>query len=238
MSVLSNEDKVYLRRMSRYVQSLGKGSDATIDEFYYDETIEQSFNKFKRDVSMIGGFTNIYGSEIPPGYLDLIEKVLDSIDASEFYIDTYEVNSLLFQVTLDSDKEDLYVLCYYYYNVTNDSSIDIDEETAENMITILEEEGIEPEDRGMLHLDYNGGGDSGYINHEFSNGQTVPSEFESRCYEELEESFGGWEIDAGSQGVFVIDFNERTIIIEHGENTETSEEIELFSESFSKSVES
>lgn len=236
MSVLSNEDKIYLRRMGRYVQSLGKGSNATIDEFYYDGTIEESFNDFKRDVSRVDGFTNIYGSEIPPGYLKLIKKVMDNIDASEYYIDA-EVNSLSFAVTLDIDEQFLYVLCDYYYNIVEDKSVDIDEEDVEKMLDILEHNGIEPEYNGELRLDYNGGGDSGYINSAFSNGETVPAEFESWCYEQLESDFGGWEINEGSQGEFIIDFNERTIIISHGENQETSNTITLFSENFSKQVE-
>jgi hypothetical protein len=62
-------------------------------------------------------------------------------------------------------------------------------------------------------LKYNGGGDSGYIESDFENGEPSPGAVEEWCYQQLEENFGGWEINEGSQGEFQFDFNEKTVIL-------------------------
>jgi hypothetical protein len=87
----------------------------------------------------------------------------------------------------------------------------------------LEHEGIED-----MTISYNGSGDSGYIESDYTsknkNGQ-IDEDIEHICYDLLEE-YGGWEINEGSQGT--IYFTKDEIEINHEWNTEesyTSDEI-------------
>lgn len=87
----------------------------------------------------------------------------------------------------------------------------------------LEHEGIED-----MTVSYNGSGDSGYIESDYTsknkNGQ-IDEDIENICYDLLKE-YGGWEINEGSQGT--IDFTKDTIDVNHEWNTEesyTSDEI-------------
>jgi hypothetical protein len=104
------------------------------------------------------------------------------------------------------------------------------------MIEEWEEKGVLnmieiPED-GYLNLKYNGGGDSGYIESDFDNGQPVPTEIEEWGYQQLEENFGGWEINEGSQGEFQFDFNEKTVVLAHTYNTILDKSNTIWDEDF------
>jgi hypothetical protein len=79
----------------------------------------------------------------------------------------------------------------------------------------LEKEGIE-----YMDVTYEGGGDSGSVNTEYTsqNGSgQINQDIENICYDLLRE-YGGWEINEGSQGKIIFTKNE--IEIEHEWNTE------------------
>jgi len=104
------------------------------------------------------------------------------------------------------------------------------------MIEEWEEKGVFddvsiPED-GYLTLKYNGGGDSGYIESDFENGEPSPGAVEEWCYQQLSDNFGGWEINEGSQGEFQFDFNEKTVILQHTYNTMLDETNTIWEEEF------
>jgi len=87
----------------------------------------------------------------------------------------------------------------------------------------LEYEGIED-----MTVNYNGSGDSGYIESGYTsknkNGQ-IDEDIEHICYDLLQE-YGGWEINEGSQGIII--FTKDEVDIQHEWNTEesyTSDEI-------------
>ena len=81
-------------------------------------------------------------------------------------------------------------------------------------------------------LEYNGGGDSGYIESQFGSGENVPANIEDFCYNALEDSHGGWEINEGSQGRFVFDKKNKIITLEHTYNEESNEKLNLFTSKF------
>ena len=54
------------------------------------------------------------------------------------------------------------------------------------------------------------------------------------CYQELENHFGGWEINEGSDGRFIFDFNESTVFLDHTYNTEEQQIDTLYEENFDK----
>ena len=91
----------------------------------------------------------------------------------------------------------------------------------------------------FVKVDYSGGGDSGYIE---SNGYTddgdvniqIPAGLEDYIYQILESNYGGWEINEGSDGVFIFNFNDSTVTLEHTYNTEENQTDTLYEESFAK----
>ena len=104
------------------------------------------------------------------------------------------------------------------------------------MIEEWEEKGVFndtsiPEDNYLV-LKYNGGGDSGYLESDFDNGEPVPTEVEEWCYQQLEDNFGGWEINEGSQGEFQFYFDEKNVILSHTFNIEESITNTLWEEEF------
>lgn len=236
MAILTDEDKVYLRRMSRFIQSLGK-KEAIVAEYYYDDVVD-SFKQFKEYLlNSEWNFTNISEADIPEGFRQIVSKVLKSINISNiFQVDIDDINQLSFELTLNCRDNNLTLSYDYYYYETDERQVEFPNES--EVINNLIENGVNPEEDGMLYLDYSGGGDSGYINGAFANGEDVPADFEEWCYNALEEDFGGWEIDAGSQGQFVINFEDNTIVLNHGINEETSSTEIIFTENFSKEVES
>ena len=83
-----------------------------------------------------------------------------------------------------------------------------------------------------MRLGYNGGGDDGSIESSFDNGSPVPTEIEEWCYKELEEHFGGWEINEGSQGEFEFNFKTKVVDLRHSYNTQDSSSDTLWEEDF------
>jgi len=67
---------------------------------------------------------------------------------------------------------------------------------------------------------FNGGGDSGEIDRTTHNGVNVPNDVLNFLYSWLENFYGGWEINEGSQGGFIFDPSERAVFLDFSENTE------------------
>ena len=80
------------------------------------------------------------------------------------------------------------------------------------------------------NINYEGSGDSGYIESDIIfNDNTrgdFPNELENWMYDQLGQ-FGGWEINEGSQGEFHFNFDNKSIVLNHGENYETDETYEI-----------
>ena len=89
-------------------------------------------------------------------------------------------------------------------------------------------------EEGILTARYNGGGDSGYLESNFEEtGEPIPAEIEDWCYRQLERNYGGWEINEGSDGVFIFNFNDSTIVHEHTDNIDVNDTNTLYEENFS-----
>lgn len=74
-------------------------------------------------------------------------------------------------------------------------------------------------------IEYHGSGDEGFI--EGITGLPIDLDsdelekyLESWAYDLLEENWGGWEINEGSQGTITIDVKAREVHVHHGENVE------------------
>jgi hypothetical protein len=84
-----------------------------------------------------------------------------------------------------------------------------EEELDESLLEEFKKEGITE-----VHFDFNGGGDSGYIESEGTTNNSTPvtasGELENVMYGML-NNYGGWEINEGSHGQFTINVEEGTI---------------------------
>lgn len=78
---------------------------------------------------------------------------------------------------------------------------------------------------GVVTIDYDGSGDSGYINDISIEPERDISEahqdLEEFAYDTLSNKHGGWEINEGSCGTITIDFTENKVRIEHNERIES-----------------
>lgn len=71
---------------------------------------------------------------------------------------------------------------------------------------------------GILEVTYSGSGDSGCIDGIEIARADAGTDIETFVYDQLETRFGGWEINEGSQGTMIIDFDKCTVKWSHQEN--------------------
>jgi len=229
-NILTPEEKKYLGKVSRYLSSLGISyGEITFEMEPDDDEISYGENYFPTH------FENNYTAEIPDGLVPILKKIISYVDDEGLYDELPNDANIVYQgfeITIDSVKKEISLTHMYSYQTEGGSQgVEYDD-----MIEEWEEKGVFdeteiPED-DYLVLKYNGGGDSGYIESNFESGQPVPPEIEEWCYQELEENFGGWEINEGSQGEFQFYFDKKYVILSHAYNIEESISNTLWEEEF------
>ena len=237
-NILTTEEKKYLNMICNYLKSLGMREGTISIELEYNQ---YSVDENTIDWKYITHFDNNYRAEIPEGLLPILKKVWSYVVDEGLYeltddVDMVNYNSI--EINIDSDDKTLTVRNdYSYYTESDGSSTLYDSEEEKEMFDGWMENELKetevPED-GYLTIKYNGSGDSGYMEGNFEEtGDPIPAEIEDWCYRELESNYGGWEINEGSQGMFIFNFNDSTITLEHTDNVEESESNTLFEVKFS-----
>jgi hypothetical protein len=235
--ILTPEEKKYLNRTCNYLASLGmtEGTiDINLDSDHYDLSHEDI------DWKYVQHFDNNYRAELPEGLLPILKKVMNYV-VDEGVFESPDIESMSYQnisIEIDCSRKELTVTHdYSYYSRDEGSSIayDSDEDKARFDKWMEEDmQDVEVPSDGVLTLSYNGGGDSGYIESSFDEtSDAVPASIENWCYSQLESHFGGWEINEGSDGRFIFNFNNSTVELDHTYNIEESESKTLFEENFS-----
>ena len=230
-NILTPEEKKYLGKISRYLNSLGMSLGEIEFEMEPDqEVIDYSPNDFPTH------FQNNYNAEIPDGLVSILKKIIDYVDDDDLHRDLPYDGNLDYQrfdITIyANEKKEISLTHIYSFQIGGEpQGVEYDD-----MIEEWEEKGVFndtsiPEDNYLV-LKYNGGGDSGYIESDFENGEPSPGAVEEWCYQQLEENFGGWEINEGSQGEFQFDFNEKTVILSHTYNTMLDSSNTIWEEEF------
>lgn len=235
--ILTPEEKKYLNRTCNYLASMGM-TEGTIsielDSDQYDLSNEDI------DWKYIQHFENNYRADLPEGLIPILKKVMNHvIDGGKY--ESPDIESMSYQmisIEIDCTRKELTVTHdYSYYDRGDGNSIryDSDEDKARFDKWMEEDmQDVEVPSDGILTLSYNGGGDSGYIESSFDEtSDASPASIENWCYRELEDHFGGWEINEGSDGRFIFNFNNSTVDLEHTYNIEESESKTLFEENFS-----
>jgi hypothetical protein len=230
-NILTPEEKKYLGKVSRYLSSLGMSyGEIQFEMEPDDDEISYRENYFPTH------FENNYTAEIPDGLVPILKKIISYVDDEGLYNDLPNDSNIDYQgfdITIYvGEKKEISLTHTYSFQTEGDTQgVEYDD-----MIEEWEEKGVFndtsiPEDNYLV-LKYNGGGDSGYIESDFENGEPSPGVVEEWCYQQLEENFGGWEINEGSQGEFQFDFNEKTVILSHTYNIEESRSNTLWEEEF------
>jgi hypothetical protein len=230
-NILTPEEKKYLGKVSRYLASMGmRHGDINFEMEPDDEEISYEEEYFPTR------FDNNYYAEIPDGLVPILKKIINNFGDADLFSnlpnDVGQIDYQRFEITISVGKKEIALThIYSYFGEGDSSSVEYDD-----MIEEWEEKGVFddvsiPED-GYLTLKYDGGGDSGYIQSDFDNGEPSPGAVEEWCYQQLEENFGGWEINEGSQGEFQFDFNEKTVILSHTYNTMLDSSNTIWEEEF------
>jgi hypothetical protein len=238
-NLLTPEDKQYLRRVSRYLGSLGM-RDGTI-ELELDNSYVYDFSDINWE-NEASHFSNNYSAEVPDGLLPIFKKIGDYIEENDLLQGPEEddINYERIDIDIDTEKQEISMTHWWsFYGRGDSNSVSWDGEEGKQMLEEWEKEGVledlEIPNNGILTLKYNGSGDSGYIESSFEEtGDHAPTTIEDWCYRELERNFGGWEINEGSDGEFVFNFHDMTVELNHTYNTEETEVDTIYEESFTE----
>jgi len=172
--------------------------------------------------------------ELPPSITNYLDNLYEKISNMEIESDEDDVNYSIIEVIFDFDDNVFRILLTDYVYVTQsfstESELDENDEKEKEIIETLNQ--WLSEGHKFVKVDYSGGGDSGYIegagHGEGGIGDIeIPAGFENYLYNMLELNYGGWEINEGSQGTFIINTEEKTVTLEHGMNDERPVDSEL-----------
>ncbi len=233
-NILTLEEKKYLQRVCRYLGSLGMTNGIIEFEFDYSE-----FDCEDVDWKQITTFSNNYTAEIPDVMIEISKKLLNYVCENDLIRtpDVDDINWQRIEIDLDCEDSTISVVLDYNYYDTGDTETDTrsleEEEENESLREVFDvlEDDPDIQDR-ILTIDYSGGGDSGYLEDSFNNADSVPAVVSDFCYNMLENRFGGWEINEGSQGHFEIDLDKKEITLNHTYNLDETGRDTLLEEKF------
>jgi hypothetical protein len=233
--ILTDDDKKYLRRVSNYLKSLGiqyGNIEIALDEVGWGD--------IKWDE--ITHFSNNYTADVPEGLILILKKITNYIAKNNLgEVAGSELEWYRGEFDIDTVRQEITVSEYWTEYGNNDvvsEEFEDEPELFENINLIIEETekqtGKKIKVPKELTINFEGSGDSGYLNDNFENTiLTLPASIEDWCYQTLENGFGGWEMNEGSSGNFVFDLKEKTITLNYYENVEIGRTNSIYEESFS-----
>lgn len=232
---LTENQKFILRKLSKYIQSYGiKRADITIESDFYN-----SLDDYFRDRI---GFSNNWSVQLPEFANSTLYDIVQYLSKNDA-LDSLDIDSLNYDnlsIIIHTDTQMIEITRDYGYTDEGDTSgltWGDDTDDTELVTTLLNSvRASKLSSNNVIRLNYYGGGDSGYLEGAFEGGGSVPSDVEDWCYGRLEDNFGGWEINEGSQGYFTFDLHKKIIELEHTYNEDVNESDEILNLSFGKSV--
>ena len=200
--------KKYFEALLVYMRNLGVDrvwtemtmSGSHVD--YWDQEFQATKNGDYKKIGIPKQFIKLFDT--------LVEKYSEEIwdgSQNDWGSDFYRVDINVFlserEIVITSDIEE---------QTTDGSSHEYDVIEVPSVQSFLDENEIDD-----FEVSYSGGGDDGYIEDDGyddeGNQYRLSDDLENYLYRQLNNSFGGWEINEGSSGKFII--NRQTMEIEH-----------------------
>lgn len=228
--ILSDEEKIYLDRICRYLGSYGMNIGYI--EFEFDSYPD----KQDLNLSKITHFDNNYTADVPDGLYPIFQKIIDNFFVNDlFYEPDQDVYWQKIEILINCDEKSIRLdHTYGYYGTDSPITTEWNKKNENNPIfdILSDEEIIEDFESDFLTLSFNGSGDSGYIEDFFNNGDEVPEPISNWCYDCLEDLHGGWEINEGSQGEFTFNIPKKIVTLDFTYNTDENSTNTLWEEKF------
>ena len=200
--------KKYFEALLVYMRNLGVDriwTEMTMDGShmdYWDQEFQATKNGDYKKIGIPKQFIKLFDT--------LVEKYSEEIwdgSQNDWGSDFYRVDINVFlserEIVITSDIEE---------QTTDGSSDEYDVIEVPSVQSFLDENEIDD-----FEVSYSGGGDDGYIEDDGyddeGNQYRLSDDLENFLYSKLNNSFGGWEINEGSSGKFII--NRQTMEIEH-----------------------
>ena len=200
--------KKYFEALLVYMRNLGVDrvwTEMTMDGShvdYWDQEFQATKNGDYKKITVPKQFIKLFDT--------LVEKYSQEIwdeSQNEWGSDYYRVD-----INVSLSERKIIITSDIEEQTTDGSSDEYDVIEVPSVQSFLDENEIDD-----FEVSYSGGGDDGYIEDDGyddeGNQYRLSDDLENYLYSKLNNSFGGWEINEGSSGKFII--NRQTMVIEH-----------------------
>jgi len=173
--------------------------------------------------------------------IDIVDDIEELIDKNQKDFDGFGEDPYSFEARLYPDTKKISVFELYSEYLTEDTrTITVDTEEEPEVKEIIDHYCKKEEIcRGNITFQFNGGGDSGYIedggNSDFDGETKLYGPAEDMFYRMLRD-FPGWEINEGSQGQCIIDMDLEQMQLDYNQNYEEQREDEIWSMSLEDEI--
>ena len=200
--------KIYFEALLVYMRNLGVDriwTEMTMDGSHmdhWDEEIQATKNGDYKKIGLPKQFIKLFDTLVEKYGQEIWDGSQNEWD-SEYYRVDINVSLSERKIIITSDIEE---------QTSEGSSHEYDVIEVPSVQSFLDENEIDD-----FEVSYSGGGDDGYIEDDGyddeGNQYRLSDDLENYLYRQLNNSFGGWEINEGSSGKFII--NRQTMEIEH-----------------------
>jgi hypothetical protein len=200
--------KKYFEALLVYMRNLGVDrvwTEMTMDGShvdYWDQEFQATKNGDYKKIGMPKQFIKLFDTLVEKYGQEIWDGSQNEWDSEHYRVDI-NVSLSERKIIITSDIEE---------QTTDGSSDEYDVIEVPSVQSFLDENEIDD-----FEVSYSGGGDDGYIEDDGyddeGNQYRLSDDLENYLYSKLNNSFGGWEINEGSSGKFII--NSQTMVIEH-----------------------
>lgn len=217
---LTDEQKKTLMLFAYYCR--GFGGDEVSRRFYYQYGSEDWADNNWNNES--GGSRDIESYDKIDELIDYLFEEYDLMDLAD------DDNYLTLEFEIDCIERVLSINAWERVNHAENSERLITSEEDEDLKKYCESKSSEGFNMGIVRFE--GSGDSGAVEDSIElhgdspKSETIPDDMETLCYTMLSD-FPGWEINEGSQGQFIFEFNEGNLTLEFEQNFYDDESIDF-----------
>lgn len=220
------EEKKLLKMYSNILEKFG------VDKSYYSFFFGYGYSEYDSEVFQVPyNFSNIKDS-IPTfnSLTILAKKIYDEMDLEQYIDDESKWQEI--RLTIIPSKKIIEIKNLLTFTETNESEhVMTFEEMSEEQIEGFEKMKLECDCKSDS-VNFNGGGDDGYIESKTTEDNDIDGRIEDLFYRMLNDVQSGWEIDEGSQGNFILNYKKNIIILNFGLNVDKDDSEEIATLSF------